>query len=191
MHKFTIHGSDAEHDFLAPDLHEGHTLQDAINYAAAWYSRNDYESKPIAWSEPSVNYGGKRTQVALRAEALAAGRVIDLVDGKYVPRGTDSSPAPGTTEGGSIHPDNVDKALHDLLTTVPITDNDKRNAAMLRRDDAQGRKPAWPPERTPFDPFKGFEVVRYRFDQPKTNGREFGGFVLPDTVDSLSRVTGR
>jgi hypothetical protein len=43
---------------------------------------------PVAWaSELTHGYAGRKTVDGLRAESLAAGRTIELVDGKYVARG--------------------------------------------------------------------------------------------------------
>jgi hypothetical protein len=59
-------------------------LSGAIEYAV-----NEEDGyPPIAWAaEPVNNYGGTKHWAVLRAESIAAGRTIEMVDGKYIPRG--------------------------------------------------------------------------------------------------------
>lgn len=48
---------------------------------------------PVAWAaEWPIADGGERDKEILRAESIAAGRVIELVDGRYVARGVPPSP---------------------------------------------------------------------------------------------------
>jgi hypothetical protein len=71
-------------------------LSGAIEYAV-----NEEDGyPPIAWAaEPVNNYGGTKHWAVLRAESIAAGRTIELIDGKYVPRGVPvEAPKPAATE---------------------------------------------------------------------------------------------
>jgi hypothetical protein len=112
------------------------TLEQATEQATTFAEQQTPGYHYVAWMEGAWG-DSHRTLAAAREEAIAAGRVIDLVDGKYIPRGTGEphDTPPAITEGGEINPQVVDKALWELLTNVPaVTENDKRNKSMLFRD---------------------------------------------------------
>jgi hypothetical protein len=67
----------------------------AIEYAVS----EDADYPPVAWAaEPVSEHGGTKRWVELRAESLAAGRTIELIDGKYVPRGVPVEDKPAKQE---------------------------------------------------------------------------------------------
>jgi hypothetical protein len=72
--------------------HAGFGLQELIDLYIS-----HYRETPIAWAgEWTVGSGGRAANADLRAESIAAGRTIELIDGKYVPRGVpvEDKPAP-------------------------------------------------------------------------------------------------
>lgn len=136
-------------------------IQFVLDWASAWRERH----RPVAWApEATKLYGGTKIPEALRRESIAAGRLIEQVDGKYVAQGTQPAMV---INRGSMPQETINP-----------------NAAMILRDkEAMQRSttmPLYP--RTPFDPFKdlNLEVTGGFTPQPLTNGREFGAFVSPD-----------
>jgi hypothetical protein len=83
---FTVFDS-SEWGWQDSDEEIGQTVEEII----AWYVSCGY--KPIAWCEGSA-YGNVQK---LRTESIAAGRLIDCVDGKYIPR-IPSCPADATEQ---------------------------------------------------------------------------------------------
>jgi hypothetical protein len=58
---------------------------------------------PVAWAaELTHGYTGSKTVDGLRAESIAAGRLIELVDGKYVARGVAAEEEPAKSIGALI-----------------------------------------------------------------------------------------
>jgi hypothetical protein len=123
-------------------------LSGAIEYAV-----NEEDGyPPIAWAaEPVNNYGGTKHWAVLRAESIAAGRTIEMVDGKYVPRGVPVE-APKlyvfdeyTVE---VSEDAVHWLSHDLSETfafLPAQPTKERTRPALDWADSK-----------PFDAFGGF-----------------------------------
>jgi hypothetical protein len=56
-----------------------------------------------AWAPELIEkFGGTKSVDTLRAESIAAGRTIELVDGKYIPRGLEDKPTTEPTAGFRI-----------------------------------------------------------------------------------------
>lgn len=114
--------------------YSGPTLQELIDRYVADFSV-EYGTL-IAWAPEGVAmYGGNKHHRVLRAESIAAGRVIKLIDGKYVP-----------FESGS------------QLETCLVKALAKRWRA-LERAEAEPTRPrlTWA-DTEPFDAFKGYAV---------------------------------
>jgi hypothetical protein len=71
-----------------------HTLQELIQADAG---------KPLAWA-PVFFWGCGKQASELKAESIAAGRTIELIDGRYVPRGVpvEDKPAKDPMAGKSV-----------------------------------------------------------------------------------------
>ena len=92
-------------------------------------SVNEFCSCPIAWApEWPDGYGGEKPWEVLRDESIAAGRIIELVDGKYIPRGVEESWET--------------RLLAECLTDEQVDAMLDPNAAMITRDGPAKPKPA-------------------------------------------------
>ena len=130
----------SEHGFQNTDYDgwRGLTLEQTIDRAA-----NELGMKLIAWAPEGVlGYEGKKNPPTLRAESIAAGRLIEKVDGKYVARGMEED-KPALTLGAILR-----QALERQPTIKPAPAPDLEP----KREPLDWNKS------TPFDPFKGYEV---------------------------------
>ncbi len=70
------------------------TITERIEYVRNYFGKDSF--LPVAWTIEHVGYGDFER---LMAESIAAGRAIELIDGKYVPRGVPvEAPKPAATE---------------------------------------------------------------------------------------------
>lgn len=76
--KYTVFCQDGGYQDSDPE-EVGCKLEEIID----WLANNGYSSPPVAWQHGLL----RRESSVARAEAIAAGRTIELVDGKYIPRG--------------------------------------------------------------------------------------------------------
>jgi hypothetical protein len=100
---------------------------------------------PLAWApEVPFIYGGSKFGAQIRAESIAAGRVIKLIDGKYVPFGV----AAEEKEDGVFlaGPDATFKEVVEALIDLHAEMAEPKRAPL-----------DWN-KSTPFDPFKGYVV---------------------------------
>jgi hypothetical protein len=113
-------------------------LSGAIEYAV-----NEEDGyPPIAWAaEPVNNYGGTKHWAVLRAESIAAGRTIELVDGRYVPRGVPVEDKPAKSIGAILRAKLYDDGRKLASDPSAIRDRDHIHVAAKAPD---------------FDPWKGF-----------------------------------
>lgn len=122
--KFTVFYDSASTYLTSANPIRPQTLEDLIADAAS------DGSTPTRWAPAAPDYwGGTHTEEQLFEES--AGRLIELVDGKYVPRGVDGN------GGGSS-----------CITKTPTLDK--------LANTAEPKRPAltWA-DTKPFDPFKG------------------------------------
>ena len=122
-----------------------------IDYAAEFRGWKDVSYVPVAWMEgvphEVLSQEGCRL---LRAESIAAGRLIEKVDGKYVARGLDNPAWTQAAEGAAqkymgIHSPMIATAPEEKLASVKVCEEPKREPLDWNKS-------------TPFDPFKGYEV---------------------------------
>jgi hypothetical protein len=106
-----------------------HSLESLIVYAAEFRGYHRERYAPVAWVEydPSHCGIGHEGCRALRAESIAAGRLIELVDGKYVARGM--TPTLDKLEAES--------ELPELVKHFIKREMGARDAAMIARDGPQ------------------------------------------------------
>lgn len=89
------------------------SLDGCMRQAQIFYEGNRFPEPPIAWApERELAYGGTKVWGRLLAESIAAGRLIELVDGKYVARGS-MTPTLDKLEA-SIHPADLAMRMRDL-----------------------------------------------------------------------------
>lgn len=166
-------------DFFIPNQDgRNRSLEECIQYVLDWGAMRKGKHQPVAWApEGTRHYGGAKSASVLREESIKAGRLIGLIDGKYVARVPD-----GYAEAAAAvksYPGAINKG-----TPVPEVTNP--NAGMILRGKAT--LPSFPPKPTPFDRFKDFIVTGGFTPQPITNGREFGHFHLPDTRPTSHQI---
>jgi hypothetical protein len=126
-------------------------LSGAIEYAV-----NEEDGyPPIAWAaEPVNNYGGTKHWAVLRAESIAAGRTIEMVDGKYVPRGVPVEDKPTVASPG-------DQLIYDAMAAAYLSAKGfaeiQAKSAATPQPTKERTRPAltWADSK-PFDAFGGF-----------------------------------
>jgi hypothetical protein len=124
---------------------EGRTLDERIEYV-----RNYGEGfTPIAWAVLSAQESDDRHLKDELAAAIAAGRLIDCIDGRYIPRGV---------------PESIPQTCDDILRSMGYPVGEKAFCDALARDAAAdmdmdlARPPLdWAASKA-FDAFKGFFV---------------------------------
>jgi hypothetical protein len=127
-------------------------LSGAIEYAV-----NEEDGyPPIAWAaEPVNNYGGTKHWAVLRAESIAAGRTIEMVDGKYVPRGVPVEDKPTVASPG-------DQLIYDAMAAAYLSAKGfaeiQAKSAATPQPTKERTRPAltWADPAPDFDPWKGF-----------------------------------
>lgn len=120
--------------FLASGNGDRYGLQELIDFGS------EEKDPAIAWAAESVAcYGGTKEVDQLRAESIAAGRTIELVDGKYIPRGVPLE-------------EEEDDVLPLLRQAIAEYDSWNADSSEPKRVPLDWNKP------TPFDPFHDFRV---------------------------------
>jgi hypothetical protein len=127
--------------FLCTGGRDGDTLEELV-------ALGDKNFVPEVWSpEVPVILGGSKFAWQLREESIAAGRVIKLIDGKYVPFGLDAVPVEEKEEGVFLAgPDATFKEVVEALIDLHAEMAEPKRAPL-----------DWN-KSTPFDPFKGYVV---------------------------------
>jgi hypothetical protein len=135
----------------------------------------------VAWA-PGVPecYGGDKSTEALRADSIAAGRTIELVDGKYVARGVAAEEQPAKSLGALIREQQQGKA------SEPIGDDyDEGDEGW----DSIAPNP-YEPKRAPLDwnkskPFNNFPGYSVKCDTgPQIEADKHPLCLSPDMADS-------
>ena len=122
-------------------------LQQRIGYVVDYIVRGGTAPVgfvPIAWSPLSIEATNRTTMRRALEEALAAGRIIKKVDGRYVARGIPEKKS---------HDDDRFYKAHAIQAEI-----ERANDAMLLRDN-KPRKPLLGQRRSYFDAFPGFTVT--------------------------------
>jgi hypothetical protein len=112
---------------------------------------NDFSAETgfvyVAWAEYSLE-----DPAILRAESIAAGRLIELVDGKYVARGV---PAEEVKEASS-----ADKLIYEAITQAYFASKTPALDKLANTAEPQRERLTWAAA-TPFDPWKDYEVTSH------------------------------
>jgi hypothetical protein len=108
-----------------------HTLQELIQADAG---------KPLAWA-PVFFWGCGKQASELKAESIAAGRTIELIDGRYVPRGVPVEDKPAKSIGAILRAKLYDDGRKLASDPSAIRDREHIHVAAKAPD---------------FDPWKGF-----------------------------------
>lgn len=130
---------------------EEQSLEGLIQFVA------DYEGAhiPVAWApEANDTYGGTKHADVLRAESIAAGRLIEHDGTRYVARGVEDKPAKAKTLGDLLL-QALDRGIGKPATMTPTLDK------LANTSEPKRPRLTWA-DTKPFDPFPGFIVTKGR-----------------------------